>query len=82
LVEPRREAGMSKSTSPKRRKHSKLQQAPRLPRCPETGKNAFRNEKRALTALNYNRANGGDAVSVYKCPHCNDWHLTKLGRAA
>lgn len=69
---------MSRSVSPKRRKHSKLREktVDRIPPCPVTRKYSYRSSKRAKTAMNYARSHGHVVTEVYKCRHCGEWHLT------
>lgn len=73
---------MSRSTSTKRRHAAKSRRDIQI--CIESGRKIrFPDRKRATSELNAIRAHKSTGLgrtapeSVYKCPHCNDWHLTK-----
>jgi uncharacterized protein YlaI len=44
-----------------------------LKRCPETGKRCYVSRKQAKVRSKHVR----NRIRVYKCPHCNHFHVTK-----
>lgn len=52
--------------------------APR-PRC-SSGKNEYSSRGDARRALAIHQTNGGAVRSVYRCPECRYYHLTKRPR--
>lgn len=46
--------------------------------CHRSGKRRHATRKRALTAAAFAmKERPGTRLTIYKCPHCHDWHLTK-----
>lgn len=68
---------MSRSNSSKRRRAPKPNKL--RPVCVATGKHYHGSRRQALGQLNAIRAAGRSStlpVAVYRCRHCNGWHLT------
>lgn len=47
-----------------------------LPRCPKTGKLAYRTRLKALRAAIKRMSKCNVRLTAYSCPNCGDWHLT------
>lgn len=45
--------------------------------CPETHKRGYRTRKKALKFAERSMAINGQKLTVYRCPFCPRWHLTK-----
>lgn len=48
--------------------------------CEESGKKSFATKKSALGSANATGKLRGVQLSVYKCPHCKQFHITKNTR--
>lgn len=49
----------------------------RVAMCPVSRKRIQTNKKQALTSLAATMKHDGKQRYIYKCPHCNGWHLTR-----
>lgn len=56
------------------RKHSRHLERAR--RCRRTQKICYPSEVSALRTLTRRARESGEALRVYLCPHCEEWHLT------
>jgi hypothetical protein len=70
---------VSRSNSPKRRHHRKVET--KILTCAESSKRCYGSRKQALAALNDVRSRPSAYTTlptrVYRCGFCRRWHLTK-----
>lgn len=62
--------------------HPRQAGRPRTRQCEECQKRSYGKRKTAATAAAMLRANCGEAVSHYRCPAGNGWHIGHTPRAA
>lgn len=46
--------------------------------CIASGKRRYRKRKQAMTGASMVAVQLKVRLSIYKCPACNDWHLTEV----